>query len=271
MQSQNSSVKPSADISVDSAFFSLAYSARLEFQACLQLLAERASFLTAAKGVAIAVLDGEAFVYSATVGCSVPEPGGLLETSNDLVRNCIASGSAVHSDSVAGQGDSVLVVPVKISGRAVGFFELTSPYHFGEEDIEAITRLAGLLNVAIEHRDAAVEAEKYAIAPMPEADTPTVTKLWHAPEVVAEPAPEAELNRASSSVGSEIHSCTGCGFPVSAGRRLCVECEQKAGAPSPVAELFQAADQESWITAHGYTIATILVTAFALAIILWLR
>jgi len=50
---------------------------------------------------------------------------------------------------------------------------------------------------------------------------------------------------------------------------LCVECEQKPGAAP--AELFSDQKQESWLPEHGYTIASIIVSALAILVILWLR
>jgi hypothetical protein len=52
-----------------------------------------------------------------------------------------------------------------------------------------------------------------------------------------------------------------------------VECEQKPGVRTqPPADLFASATkQERWLSAHGYTIASLLLTALTAAVILWLR
>jgi hypothetical protein len=42
-------------------------------------------------------------------------------------------------------------------------------------------------------------------------------------------------------------------------------------APRPAAALFATEAEESWISTHGYTIASVLVSALAVAIIYWLR
>jgi len=66
--------------------------------------------------------------------------------------------------------------------------------------------------------------------------------------------------------------CAACGFPVSPGRNLCVECEQKSETPvAAPAELFSTQNQESWISEHGYTVASLIVSAVAAAIIFWFR
>jgi hypothetical protein len=41
--------------------------------------------------------------------------------------------------------------------------------------------------------------------------------------------------------------------------------------PSPTSELFVLEKEESWINNHGYTVASVLVSALAVAIIYWLR
>jgi hypothetical protein len=51
-----------------------------------------------------------------------------------------------------------------------------------------------------------------------------------------------------------------------------VECEQKSDIPvSTPPELFSTQNQENWISEHGYTVASLIVSALAAAIILWLR
>jgi hypothetical protein len=51
-----------------------------------------------------------------------------------------------------------------------------------------------------------------------------------------------------------------------------VECELKSDAPVVAsAELFNLPNQQSWISEHGYTVASLIVSALAAAVILWLR
>ncbi len=76
-----------------------------------------------------------------------------------------------------------------------------------------------------------------------------------------------------------VHTCAGCGFPVSGRRTLCLDCEKHGDDPRndptlaahPPVEMFATEKEERWISAHGYTIASLLVTALAAAIIFWLR
>jgi hypothetical protein len=167
--------------------------------------------------------------------------------------------------------------------RVVGFFELApGACAFGDADIEAVTRLATMASTALEHLDAAEHTESLIAEAEPEKPAPRWRSvLWHAPE--AAPAQTHAAEALPSAAPADIHPCTIFGFPVSGVRTVCVECDAhrddpnydprrnlKAD-PNPAAELFALQRQESWIEAHGYTIASLLVTALTAAIIYWLR
>jgi hypothetical protein len=97
--------------------------------------------------------------------------------------------------------------------------------------------------------------------------------LWHAPETAAsESAPEKNPQPPAP---ADVRACATCGFPVSGVRTLCVDCEthqhDTRNDPSPTSELFVLEKEESWINNHGYTVASVLVSALAVAIIYWLR
>src|SRR5438270_2623615 len=57
----------------------LVTAARIEFCACLQLLAERARFTTGASWAAIAISEGSQFVYRAASGADSPEIGDAVQ------------------------------------------------------------------------------------------------------------------------------------------------------------------------------------------------
>src|SRR5258705_10728883 len=78
------------------AFASLQHSAALEFHATLQLLAERARFLTGAAGVAVALDQAGQFVYSAATGSLVPEIGSTADVTKYPLRKCIKTGEPVR-------------------------------------------------------------------------------------------------------------------------------------------------------------------------------
>jgi hypothetical protein len=256
-------------------FPGLVQSAQLELQASLQLLAERARFLTGACGSAIALKEDGQFTYRASAGLSVAESESSADVDRKLLHDCIATGKPVRlSQETSHEADSFFLgVPILRAQTLAGFFELTTKHaEFSRDDIEAISRLAGFAETALDNALAAEEAERRVFAPeiefvpVVESTPPT---LWHAPEQVAissptksDPAPAAQ---------EHVKVCTSCGFPVSPGRNLCVDCEQNPSTAVTASPLFAMEKQEGWIEAHGYTVASILVTALAVALIYWLR
>src|SRR6266404_1068459 len=265
------------EIAPSPLFSSLIQDATLEFYASLQLLAERVRFLTGASGVAVAVHQGDQFVYCASSGASVCEIGGEANLAQENIRECLATSQSVRSSipdaqkKEQGNGrDSSLVVPLKRTGEVAGFFELVSSRAFEEQDVRAAIRVADLASTVLEHRDGAEHAEvRMFELKQVEARKPVTPVLWHAPARVE--TSEAGPSGVSSLAINKIHACSSCGFPVSDGRTLCVECERSPASAVPQTEMFTFGKQESWISAHGYTVASLLVTALVAAIIYWLR
>jgi hypothetical protein len=239
-------------------------SAQAEFHASLQLLAERASFLTAASGVAIALPEGSSLTYCAAIGSSVSQAGRVVESDRPEITACMQHSRAVREHT---NGEFKLLAPILAEDKAVGFFEVASKHEWIDQDVDAVTRLADLAAVALEHRVAATRAEAETWHGLHEQLSPVA---WHAPansEIAAAAEPKTESVQITA-----VNTCTACGFPVSPGRILCVECEQKSDAPvSKPGELFSSQNQESWISEHGYTAASLIVSALAAALILWLR
>lgn len=245
-------------------FVSLSDSARMEFQAALQLLAERAAFVTAASGVAIALREGESFVYRVATGTDVPEPETTVQSSDEDVQRCISQAAPV---CLTTRSEFKLLAAVKLAGDPVGFVEVSAKYEFSDGDVNTVARLAELAGVAIEHLQAAENADARFWERLQEPLTP---KLWHAPDE-ARPEGSAQENPPNRAA-AEVYLCSACGFPVSPGRKLCVECEQKPEAAAAVpTELFAAQQQPSWLSENGYTVATLIVSALTAAIIFWLR
>lgn len=251
-------------------FAPLAQTAALEFQATVQLLIERARFVTAASGVAIALKENGQFLYLASGGDCAPEAGTAADESKESIRQCLELQTPAGGKPTAVDSLFTLAVPIINEGTVSGFFELLGHSEFQEQDTQAIVRLADMVNIAIENRTAAEETEKRLADRLSELNRPTIVpSLWHAPQSVSGQQPQTPEVPAPA---AEVQKCISCGFPVSKGRRLCVECDQKMGPANPPAEIFSINQKEqSWISVHGYTIASALVTAAALAIILWLR
>jgi hypothetical protein len=286
---------PSAEPVSDSdtpGFVSLRQSATLEFHASVQLLAERARFLTGADGVAVALEQNGQFVYCAATGNSAPETGTAADVTRHPLGECIKTGQAARLlvERISGDASAQvfhLAVPLLRDEKVVGFFELApGAYAFQDTDLETVIRLAAMASTALDHLNAAEHTERLIGDAKPEKPATQLRPvLWHAPEPSAsQPAP-AESHPLPAS--TDVHACNVCGFPVSGGRTLCVDCETHRDDPkndpksnprngrspnqNPPAELFATQNQESWIEAHGYTIASLMVTALAAAIIYWLR
>ena len=69
-----------------------------------------------------------------------------------------------------------------------------------------------------------------------------------------------------------LRRCETCGFPVSEGRRLCLDCE--AASPEAVAsvpEMFGelAESNTSWVRSHVYLIATAVVALATIVLLAW--
>jgi predicted cobalt transporter CbtA len=54
---------------------------------------------------------------------------------------------------------------------------------------------------------------------------------------------------------------------------MCVDCEERGTPSATMARLLAArqTEDESWLSAHGYTIASVVVSALVAAIIYWLH
>jgi hypothetical protein len=259
----------------DAAFSGLVEAATVEFLSSLQLLAERARFLTGAAGVAIAIKDGGKFLYRASSGSSA-STGTLADKRHAPVANCIATGkpSIVSAHTSRGQLAQA-AVPVLRHHGVTGFFELSAVRaSFSNEDVLAVSNLAEMLNTALDHMEAAESVHRRMLDSGQPSKAETATaRIWHA-------APEPETSAMPDSpplpvIGPlNVHACQSCGFPVSDGRKLCVECEQNPGAANvhePRLLAIETENEENWISAHGYTIASLFVTALVVAIIFWLR
>jgi hypothetical protein len=238
--------------------------ARVELYACLQLLADRARFITGATWAAIALLEGTDFIYCAAAGNSAPMIGSALDIRT--LRTGL---------SLAADGKSLLVRVIRES-KTVGFFHLVSgTAGFSNQDLQSIVRLAEMVATAIH----CMEAEQHSVvdehSPVPSlvAQAPKLpaSVLWHAPESLA--SGSSNKSDSASDVAVIVYACESCGFPVSRGRTMCVDCEERGSPSATMARLLSSRqkEDESWLSAHGYTIASLLVSALAAAIIYWLH
>ena len=257
--------------SEDAGLRSFLDSTKLEFQASLQLLAERAAFVAAATGAAIALKEGEAFVYYAATGDSAAQPGSEAVVNETSLRRPGGQRTPVRTAPKANTFG--LAVPILGAEEVVGVLELTGPYEFQDQDIDSVSRISNLVSVAVEYRDAAEQAS----ARIAHRDTEIKAELrsasWHAPDSLAAQATEADpVETIASPSARNAQACASCGFPVSSGRRLCVDCDRQPDSQlRSTGELFTIPTEEGWLSAHGYTILSVLIPTIAAVLYFWLR
>ena len=319
-----------------------------ELDSALQLLVERAQYITGATGTALALPRGEEMVCRASAGASAPAVGARLQVRSGLTGESIARRQLLRCDNAESDPRvnleacralgiaSIVVLPLlRRNGEVRGLFELFSdhPYAFEERDLIALERMADLTLTALDlaekrqdgaspaatpsKRDAGKAAGVLADVAKPSSTgsseptnesigigepgvstpaqvelapatpvTPPVTLSSSSPitPVTAAAVPEAILR---------VQRCASCGFPVSEGRSLCLDCEKKErdkkdgdkkneetpsrapvdNAPSvssdsvpPVVEEFvpaflanSAAVKESWLSNHVNLLALIVL------------
>jgi putative methionine-R-sulfoxide reductase with GAF domain len=146
---------------------SLSEMAQRDLNVALQLLAERAQYITGASGAAIALREGEELICRARAGPSAPEIGAQLQASGltgesvrtrEILRcNDATTDPRVDQQSCRTLGiASVMVMPLLHEQEVTGVFELLSDrtHAFEERDVIALQRLGEMIGTAIDHADA---------------------------------------------------------------------------------------------------------------------
>jgi len=281
---------------------SLAEMAQRDLDAALQLLAERAQYITGASGSAIALRQGAEMICRASAGPSAPELGAHLQINSGLsgesirTRQILRCDDAETDDRVNREScralgiASVVVMPLVYEQEVNGVFELFSgrPKAFEERDITALQRLAEMIQTAIEHSEATKRTEQ-ELAAQPETAA-SATEAESAPSVpAAEVLRSAEPNRGLLTFSAEpeaadeplfamrgnIGKCQACGFPVSEGRVLCVDCEahqETDGTASNAPEfLSHLEDDRGWVSSHKYLIGIVVMVIATIVVLLRFR
>jgi GAF domain len=311
---------------------SLAEMAQRDLYAALQLLAERAQYITGASGAAIALReDTEMMICRASAGSSAPELGAHLQVDSGLsgesvrTRQTLRCDNAetdprVNRDSCRVLGiASVVVMPLAHDGEVNGVFELLSDraYAFEDRDLSALERLAEMVQTALSHAEAVRHAEAEIIGkqaesggqqvssppevktdlkdqeaksepaarePLAKSQSETEAKISGNPDSPAQKAAElargenienspdgeeSQLDLSTAEIGN-IRKCESCGFPVSEGRKSCLDCEASnhGNQPSPAfLSQLNAADR-SWLGSHLYLIGTVFAAVLTIAVLL---
>jgi putative methionine-R-sulfoxide reductase with GAF domain/uncharacterized Zn finger protein (UPF0148 family) len=158
-----------------------------ELESALQLLVERAQYITGATGTALALPQDDEMVCRASAGSSAPAVGARLQVRSGLTGESIARQQLLRCDNAEADPRvnleacralgiaSIVVLPLlRKNGEVRGLFELFSdhPYAFEERDLIALERMAALTVTAL---DLAEQREKFAPAVVPRRDPePTV-------------------------------------------------------------------------------------------------
>jgi GAF domain-containing protein len=280
---------------------SLTEMAHRDLSATLQLLAERAQYITGASGAAIALREGEKMLCRASAGPSAPELGTRLQIDSGLSGESVRTKQILRCDDAENDARvnrescralgiaSVMVMPLIRENDVNGVFELFSgrPYAFEERDVIALQRIAELIQTAVEHADAAERAEKEIAGDVAE----QVKHMDLSPPAESiEPASKTEAQAEAAIAEEEVPSevivtrvnvakCQACGFPVSEGRALCVTCEaaqfEEGNVPNTVGPAFfsqySGGKEQGWWRSNQYLIGMVLVTVITVAVLAWLR
>ena len=144
---------------------SLAAMAQRDLDAALQLLADRAQYITGAGGAAIALRRSgkNDMLCRASTGSNAPELGALLSTEFGLSGESVRTRQPLRCDDAERDRRvnqevcrqmgiaSVAIMPVVQDDQVLGVFELFSgrANAFGERDLSALRRLSEMVETAV--------------------------------------------------------------------------------------------------------------------------
>jgi hypothetical protein len=270
---------------------SLPEMAERDLRSTLQLLVERAQYITGASAASISLRQRDMMICCARIGQAAPEIGAQLQIDSGLTGESIQTreplrcdnaetDSRVNQESCRALGIvSVMVMPIVQQQEVTGLFELLSsrPNAFEERDVVALQRLGEMVQTAVEQADAikhgAQEIATRELAPPPEEIKIELLKADEAPSLV-EVSKESAIQSSQPAKVVSFRTCAGCGFPVSEGRKLCLDCEaaedQNSTSTRPPAWV-ETRKPKSWLRANIYTIGTVLIVGVTVAVLLLAR
>jgi putative methionine-R-sulfoxide reductase with GAF domain len=310
---EESASPPTPRFPANDSSTSLSQMAQRDLEAALQLLAERAQYITGASGAAIALIEESGMICRASAGSSAPALGAEVQVKSSLTGESVRTRQVLRCDdaetdprvnreSCRALGiKSVMVVPLIREQEVIGVFELLADRAnaFEERDITALGRLAEMVQTGLEHADAA----KRALQEIAAKNERVTEQEERKPPEPAPPLTETEKDT-SEAVGSviaseppdqtalkpdqpepvrpkeieKIRACEVCGFPVSGGRALCVDCEAariSGDSPAPLASSQTPAflsqlenrSKKGWLGSHIYTIGTVLIVVLTVVLL----
>jgi transcriptional regulator with GAF, ATPase, and Fis domain len=260
-----------------------------DLQASLQLLADRMQYLTGASAATIALSEGQEMLCRASAGHMATELAAPLRADSTLVNQSISkqqiiccnntrNGTRNDGTSYRDLGiKAIMVMPLIRGSEVMGMLELLADRTDAFDDHDGVTleHLSEIVLTALEHADAA----KGALSKIAHA---TSTQELELPGRIAATLGKAEnvtgfVDSGIEKVLAKIHHCEGCGFPVSEGRMLCLDCEEArtqegGGTPPTFLSALMREHGQGWLQSHFYTIgAVLMVLLTVIALMLRLR
>ena len=233
--------------------------AEMELDSALQLLVQRAQYITGATGTALALHQGEDMICRASAGSSAPAVGVRLQVQSGLTGESISRRQLLRCDNAESDPRvnleacralgiaSIVVLPLlRRNGEVRGLFELFSdhPYTLSKQTRSGSARAHGRsyvdgprswpncvrslsprLHPSINRQsDQRIDSSRAT----PVRDTDVDRRQMDLPEPAvtsgqASTQPQAPLPVALH----RVQKCASCGFPVSEGRTFCLDCEKK--------------------------------------------
>jgi hypothetical protein len=261
-----------------------------DLTATLQLLVERAQYITGASGAAIALRTVDGFICRASAGPSAPASGSRVEIGSGLCGECVRARQTLccndtSNDPRVNQEScralsiaSAVMMPLLRQSEVAGVFELLSDRinAFEERDLLALERMGEMIQTAIDHAEAAERAQSVIAVGPPSAGNGTAAH--------ESPVGTRQGGLAGSVERGNIGRCSACGFPVSEGRTLCLDCTNaiapEAALASPVPHPAAPAvgpvfdfglGEETWLQSHKYLIGTVVAAVLTVTAVILLR
>jgi hypothetical protein len=219
---------------------SLGEMAQRDLDAALQLLADRAQYITGSTGVAIALRRGgkSDMLCRASSGSNAPELGTLLSTEFGLSGESVRTRQLLRCDDAERDARvnhevcrelgiaSVAVMPVVNDDEVLGVFELFSgkANAFGERDFAALKRLSEMVETAVKLARAAEE--------LPERLKIEAPSTLAEAKIAGQPAKTAEAQAVSYEACENRSSLAKVEFDLSCRK---TELQPDATEPAPVA------------------------------------
>jgi GAF domain len=282
-----SSASHCPSFSIQANHDSITDAADRDLQASLQLLADRMQYITGASAATIALDKGHGLLCCASAGPMATDFGAPIRADFTLVNQSISTQQIIccnnTRDAVGNDGTryqdlgirAIMVMPLIRESEVVGVLELLAgkTNAFDDHDGAALERLSEIVLTALGHAEAAKRALTQIAAGISaeELEVPAPISAARVKEGGAR-SPESGADKRIP----RIHHCGGCGFPVSEGRVLCLDCEEarteedgNGTVPTFLSELGREHGQ-GWLQSHFYTIGTLLMVLLTV-IVLMLR